>query len=292
MLDNLNTTLMPLGEGIVVNKHAQSGHLKITTLPDGSEKIAPGDELYIIGKTDVLPDARAALVGPHKPVSKVVIMGGSATGRAVAHMLEGSGIDTCLVERSASRAEQLALELHDAVVFHGDGTQSEFLRAENLDNADAFLAVTKTDELNLMAGLLAKKLGVPMVIVVAHKADYATIYEELGIDTTISPRLLAANAILGYVRKGPVVSVSVLANGAGEILELKAIRGAPITGKPLKDVGFPRGARVGAVATDTDVTVPGGDYVVPENARVIVFVTPDKREAVEKLFRKKTLPFL
>lgn len=258
-------------------------------IPDGSAVIADGDEIYLIGRTDTLPEARAALVGPHRPVSKVVIMGASSIGLSLSHLLDNTGIDTCIIERSASRAEEIAMKLGNAVVYHGDGTQSDFLRSENLDNADVFVAVTRTDEVNLMAGLLAKKLGIETVIAVAHKADYAPIYEELGIDITISPRLLAANAILGHVRKGPVVSVSVLANGAGEILELQAVKGARVLGVPLKDVGFPQGVRIGAVATQTEVTVPGGDFVIPLGARVIVFTTPDKREAVEKLFRKKSL---
>lgn len=258
-------------------------------IPDGNAVVADGDEIYLIGRTDILPEARTALIGPHRAVSKVVIMGASSIGLSLAHLLDNTGIDTCIIERSAARAEEVAMKLGNAVVYHGDGTQSDFLRSENLDNADVFVAVTRTDEVNLMAGLLAKKLGIETVIAVAHKADYAPIYEELGIDITISPRLLAANAILGYVRKGPVVSVSVLANGAGEILELRAVKGAKVVGIPLKDVGFPQGARIGAVATETEVTVPGGDFVIPIGARVIVFTTPDKREAVEKLFRKKFL---
>jgi trk system potassium uptake protein TrkA len=258
-------------------------------IPDGSAVLADDDEIYLIGRTDILPDARAALVGPHRPVSKVVIMGASEIGLSLAHLLDNTGIDTCIIERSASRAEEIAMKLGKTVVYHGDGTQSDFLRSENLDNADVFIAVTRTDEVNLMAGLLAKKVGIETVIAVAHKADYAPIYEELGIDITISPRLLAANAILGHVRKGPVVSVSVLANGAGEILELQAVKGARVIGIPLKDVGFPQGARIGAVATEDEVTVPGGDFEIPVGARVIVFTTPDKRESVERLFRKKSL---
>ncbi|MCH8991840.1 MAG: Trk system potassium transporter TrkA [Acidobacteria bacterium] len=258
-------------------------------IPDGEERLQADDEIYLIGKSDMLAEARTVLIGPHPPVSKVVIVGGTPIGRALAHLLEETDIDTYIVERDASQAESLAMEINEGIVIHGDGTQSDFLRSENLDNADVFIAVTKSDEVNLMAGLLAKKLGVPTAIVVAHKPDYADIYRELGIDTTISPRLLAANQILRYIRRGHVLSVSVLANGAGEILEMQSEPGARITQGPLKEIDFPRGARIGAVITDSEVTVPGGDYVIPDEARVIVFVTPNQREAVEKFFRKKSL---
>ncbi|GAB4316159.1 MAG: Trk system potassium transporter TrkA [Candidatus Zixiibacteriota bacterium] len=253
-------------------------------IPDGNEHIADGDDVYLIGKSDALPEARRILAGPYRQTSKVVIMGASPTGRALAQLLEKSGIDTIVIERDAERAQQLAMELESGVVLRGDGTQSDFLREENLDNADIFIATTKSDELNLMAGLLAKKLGIAIAIAIAHKPDYAPIYRELGIDHTISPRLLAAKEILRYIRRGPTVSVSVLAGGAGQILELEAEEGAIITTKRLADVGFPQGARIGAVTTDAGVHVPGGNFTVPEGARVIVFSTPDNRKAVEKMF--------
>ena len=181
------------------------------------------------------------------------------------------------------------MQISNGTVIRGDGANSDFLRSENLDNADVLIAATKSDEVNLMAGLLAKKVGIANTIVIAHRPDYTAIYKELGIDSTISPRLLAANQILRHVRRGRVLSVSVLANGASEIFEMQADRGAKITRGPLKDIDFPTGARVGAVATDNEVVVPGGDYVVPPDARVIVFTTPDRRSAVERLFRKRSL---
>lgn len=260
-------------------------------IPDGNEHIANGDEVYLIGKSDALPDARTILAGPYRQTSKVVIMGASATGRALAHLLEKSGIDTTIIERDAERAQQLAMELESGVVLRGDGTQSDFLKEENLNNADIFIATTKSDELNLMAGLLAKKLGIATAIAIAHKPDYAPIYRELGIDHTISPRLLAAKEVLRYMRRGPTVSVSVLADGAGEILELEAEEGSAITASRLAEVGFPQGARIGAVTTDEGVHVPGGDFQVPEGARVIVFSTPDNREAVEKMFHANRKSF-
>jgi trk system potassium uptake protein len=258
-------------------------------IPDGSERILVDDEIYLIGRTEVLDEAREVLVGPKREFSKVVIIGASGIGRSLAELLADTKISTYIVERDGLTAEQTAMQVAGTTVIHGDGTQSDFLRSTGMSNADVFVVVTKSDEVNLMAGLLAKKLGIPMVIALAHKPDYAPIYEELGIDTTISPRLLAANQVLRYVRKGRVVSVSVLANGAGEVLELQTIKGARICAKPLRDLGFPSGARIGAVLTEDEVVIPSGDYTIPENAHVIVFTTPERREDVERLFRKKSL---
>ncbi len=258
-------------------------------IPDGRERLIADDEVYLIGKTDVLDEAREALFGPRRPIEKVVIIGASAIGRTLAALLTQLGVNTFLVERDGLTAEQSAMQIGGINVLHGDGTHSEFLRTSGLSNADMFVVVTKSDEVNLMAGLLAKKLGIPSVIALAHKPDYAPIYEELGIDTTISPRLLAANQILRYVRKGRVVSVSVLANGAGEVLELQAVKGARICSAPLKDLSFPAGARIGAVLTEDEVIIPSGEYRIPENANVIVFTTPEKRESVERMFRKRSI---
>ena len=155
-----------------------------------------------------------------------------------------------------------------------------------MDNADVFVSATKSDEINLMAGLLARKMGVPRTITLVHKPDYAPIYKTLGIDTTISPRLMAANQVLRYVRAGKIISVTVLAGGRGEAIELEVQRGSRIADVPLKDVKFPRGAVIGAAVIGKDIIIPRGDDSIPAGARVVVFTTPDVRQQVERAFRK------
>jgi trk system potassium uptake protein TrkA len=127
--------------------------------------------------------------------------------------------------------------------------------------------------------------------VLVDKPDYVPLYEMLGIDATVSPRLFAANQILKYVREGEVVSVSLLEDGKAEMLEIIPSPGSHIVNKPLREVNFPRGAVIAAVAREDGVFVPKGNDLIKAGNMVVVFTTPKVRPAVERLFRKKMFSF-
>jgi len=256
-------------------------------IPHGQEIIMDGDEVFLIGQSDVVASARRYFVsGSESATGKVVIIGGSDIGFYLARQLAAADIDTVIVEQNRDRCRELSEQLENVVVLNGDGTQKALLREEGLDSADVFVSATKSDEINLMAGLLARKMGVPRTIALVHKPDYAPVYKQLGIDTTISPRLMAASQVLRYVRAGKIISVTVLAGGRGEAIELEVQRGSRIENVPLKNADFPRGAVIGAVATSKGVIIPRGDDVIPAGARVVVFTTRDVRRQVERVFRK------
>jgi len=256
-------------------------------IPHGQETIALGDEVFLIGRSEVVAQARRLFVTDSgAETGKVVIIGGSEIGFYLARLLAETAIETVVVEQNRDRCRKLSEQLENVVVLNGDGTQKAFLREEGLDNADVFVSATKSDEINLMAGLLARKMGVPRTIALVHKPDYAPVYKTLGIDTTISPRLMAANQVLRYVRAGKIISVTVLAGGRGEAIELEVQRGSQIADTPLKDVNFPRGAVIGAAVIGKDIIIPRGDDSIPPGARVVVFTTPEVRRQVERAFRK------
>lgn len=172
------------------------------------------------------------------------------------------------------------------MIINGDGTDLDLLEEEKLGEADVFVAASKRDEVNLMSGLVARDLGVKAVIALVHRPTYMTVYERLGISATISPRRLAANQILKYVRPGRVVSVSEIASDKGEILEFVAPRKSRIVQNKLKNAGFPKGAVIGAIAGKRGISVPTGEDKVMPGDTVIVFTTPNVRPKVEQLFKQ------
>ena len=257
-------------------------------VPGGEDSVQINDEVFLIGRTDDI-DATESLFG-HKqktPFRKVIIVGGGDVGLSVAKELDGKGHEVYLIEYNRKRCEELAELLDDVEVINGDGTSLALLQELQVQNADAFVTASRRDEINLMSALLAKELGVRKTIALVHRPDYATIYEHLGVDATISPRGFAAAQILKYVRAGEVVSVSVLEDGKGEALEFVVPEGAPIAGKPLREVNVPHGAVVGAVAGPQGVIVPTGDTVIMPGNTVIVFTTPAVRPQIEKFFARK-----
>jgi trk system potassium uptake protein TrkA len=238
-------------------------------IPSGLDSILPDDEVFIIGKTDKINSAESYFGKARTEGARsVVILGGGEIGFAVA------------------RCQQLSETLTEATILNGDGTDLELLEEEKIGDADVFVAASKRDEVNLMAGLLVRNLGVKKTIALVHRPDYIKIYEHLGLDATISPRRFAADQILKYVRAGRVVSVSEIANGQGEILEFVAPKKSKIIQNNLKNTGFPRGAVIGAIAGKQGILVPTGDDRVQPGDSVIIFSTPEVRSRVEKLFKQ------
>ena len=273
-----------LGRGIGIAGILREGALLI---PSGADSIQAGDELFVIGRGESM-DAVEGIFGKTRKRSahRVMLVGGGEIGFSVSRELERLNIDVVLIERDVRRADQLAEMLHSTTILNGDGTNLQLLEEEGAGNVDVFIAVSPDDEANLMAGLLAKRLGCKKVVALVHRPDYGPIYEQLGIDAAISPRLLTARQIVKYVREGEVASTSVLAEGRGEILEMIAAEGCRIVDKPLIDTNFPRGAMIGAVAGQSGVFVPSGSDVIRPGNTVIVFTTPQVRPQVERMFRK------
>tara|TARA_B100000674_G_C37948612_1_gene966139 strand:- start:75 stop:1445 length:1371 start_codon:yes stop_codon:yes gene_type:complete len=273
-----------LGRGIGIAGILREGTLLI---PSGADSIQGGDEVFVVGRGESM-DAVEGILGKTRKRSahRAMLVGGGEIGFSVARELERLNIDVVLIERDVRRADQLAEMLDKTMILNGDGTNLQLLEEEGAGNVDVFIAVSPDDETNLMAGLLAKRLGCKKVVALVHRPDYGPIYEQLGIDAAISPRLLTARQIVKYVREGEVASTSVLAEGRGEILEMIAAEGCRIVDKPLIDTNFPRGAMIGAVAGQSGVFVPSGSDVIRPGNTVIVFTTPQVRPQVERMFRK------
>jgi trk system potassium uptake protein TrkA len=257
-------------------------------IPSGEDELLLNDDVYVIGRTEQIPKAEKIFGEKyHSDVKNVVICGGGEIGFSVAQSLSGRELKLTLIERNKSRCLELSKALSsDVIIVNGDGTDPSLLDEVSADQADVFVSVVSHgEEVNLLTGLLAKRIGARKTIVLVHRPAYQELYERLGIDATVSPRLIAADQILKYVRSGEVVSVSVLEDGQGEILEFIASERSRVVGRPLKDVRIPRGSLIGVVAGPDGVAVPHGETVILPDSTVIAITVPDKRKQVEKLFR-------
>lgn len=255
-------------------------------VPSGEDELLLNDEVFIIGKVETIPRVED-LFGKKKRggAKKVVIIGGGNIGFSIARSLQKEQIDITLVEKDKDICRKLSEELDDVLVVNGDGTNINLLKEIGIENCDALVSVvSQGEEINLLSGLIAKKLGAQKAIVLVHRPAYQELYEQVGIDATVSPRLVTANQILKYVRQGEIKCVSVLEGGKGEIIELVAGEKSKVIDVPLKDAKFPRGAIVGALAGPNGVIIPTGEDRILPGMTVILFTTPRVRPQIEKLF--------
>ncbi len=256
-------------------------------VPHGGDHVQLGDHVWIIGDIDAIPRMESMFgMDPSGRASRVVLVGGGEIGLEVARRLGHDGIDVTIVESRLERCRELAAELKDALVLHGDGTDRNLLIEEEVGEADAFLALTREDEVNVMASLLARGLGTRRSIALIHRGDYLGAARDVGLDVAISPRRSAANHILAHVRSGEVRQVVRVEDGKGEILEITVPDRARVLGRSLMYIDFPRGAIIGCIVREDRVFIPTGtDEMLPGDS-VVVFTLPEVRDEVLRLFRR------
>jgi trk system potassium uptake protein len=252
-------------------------------VPRGETVLERRDHVLLISGQQRISEVIKAVATNTAPVKDVTIYGGGRIGLRLALALEKVGISVRVIERNEARARYVASQLRKGFVLHDEGISRDFLLQERVDQTDAFVAVTGDDRANLLAAMYARQLGARMTIAGISRGEFAPLADALGVDLTISPRMLAAEAILRFVRKGEVIDVALLESGA-EMIEFRVPEGCRVAGRPLSEVGFPQGAIVGALLRDGDVVIPTGKEVLRPGDDAVVFTVEEAVDEVERLF--------
>jgi trk system potassium uptake protein len=302
--------LAPGAEMRIVAIYRQDNALTELT---GATRIEAGDEVFVLAATERLRHVLGALRKMDRPVKRVMIAGGGKVGLRLARQLRGE-VQMKIVETNRARCDYLATELPgDVLILNGDSTDEELMADENVQDMDLFLALTSDDEDNIMACLLAKRMGARRVLALINRKAYADLVQGTTIDIALSPSHAVIGELLAYVRRGDVEAVHSLRRGAAEALEA-VVRGdkgsCRMAGRRIEEVTLPRGVQIGAIVrglpvpgeedssalgdkrADRDrpatpeVIIAHHDTVVQTGDRVIVFM-PSKKQVreVEKLFQ-------
>ncbi|MBN2397271.1 MAG: NAD-binding protein, partial [Deltaproteobacteria bacterium] len=173
------------------------------------------------------------------------------------------------------------------ICLHGDGTDQDLLKEENIQDADYFIAVTDDEEANILSALLAKQLGAKKTISLVNKASYNHLIPIIGIDGVMNPRRASIGKILHFIRKGKVISATPLGDEKAEAVEFIALETSDITDRPLKEIDFPKGTIVGAIIRDGEVIIPGGDSIILPGDHVILVALRSSIPQIEKILTVK-----
>lgn len=246
-------------------------------------KIIHGDEIFFIARKRDVPVIMTYLRSDNSPVRKIMIAGGGNIGYRIAKACE-TKFDIRIIENKESRSEWLAENLDYALVLRGSCTNETLLAKENVDDIDIFCAITDADEDNIMAGLLAKKLGAKRVISVVNRPSYVDLIQGNTIDIVISPHLITIGSILAHIRRGHIVASHPLRRGDSEAIEA-VIHGnrktSKIVGRPNDQIKWPHGCTIAAVIRDDEFIIGNEDFTVQEGDHMIFHVT--NRNAVQEL---------
>lgn len=245
-------------------------------LPRGDTDILAGDRTVVIGSPESIQLFATDIAPQETPdrADEIVILGGSEIGYQTARILEERNMESRVIEQDTKRARWLAENLPNTTVLEHDGTDTEFLMREHVDEADIVIAALESDERNLLISVLAKRLGVDRVVAIVDSPDYITLFQEIGIDVAINPRTVTAEEIIRFTYESVAENIAVLENDQAEVLELELSEGSRLVGKPIKDLVKEIDGRfvIGAITRGKSLISPRGDTVLHPGDHVIMLV--------------------
>lgn len=255
-----------------------------TIIPRGDTQFKEGDQAYFITTKGGVDELYKLTGKVRRVIKNVMILGGSRIGKKTAFDLSSNNFNIKLIETNKNRAFELADEIPKALVIHGDGRNVELLKEENVQDMDAFIAVSGDSETNIMTCLVAKSKGVKRTIALVENMDYFQLSHSIGIDTLINKKLLAANNIFRHIRKGDVVAMTKLNNMNAELLEFIVKPTSKVCNKKIKEIDFPRSAIIGGIVRNKEGVIALGDFKILAGDRVVVCSLPRSINKVEKMF--------
>lgn len=256
-------------------------------IPRGSDHLEAGDEIYIVEKEERLLETLLLFGKAPMPVRRLMIVGGGSIGLRLATSLEKSAIQTKIIEKDAGRCEKLAAILDKATVIHGDGSDQALLKEENIHDTDIAIMLTNDEETNILASLLAKRMGAKKAITKISRFSYFPLVASVGIEKVVSPRLSAINSILQHIRQGKVLSAISLRGEQAEVIEAEVTDSSSIANHALKSISFPKGVLVTGILHKDSVSIPSGESVIYPGDRIVIFARKEAISKLEKLLSVK-----
>jgi trk system potassium uptake protein TrkA len=252
----------------------------------GDDQLAAGDDVYFVCARENVERALEILGEAYKQARRIIIIGGGNIGYDVAEALEQRGnVKIRLIEKDEKRAAWIAERLEKTIVLQGSGLDREILREAGVSEAEAVVALTDSDQVNVLAGVIAKREGAKRANVLVNEAEYGPLAQSVGIDRFIDPRATTISTVLQHVRRGRIKSVYSILDGEAELVDAVALQTSKLVGTPLGESQLPAGIAIGAILRAGEVVLPDQDTVIQPNDRVVLLALRENVATVQKLFR-------
>lgn len=256
---------------------------QMTIIPRGNTIIRNNDHVFFISNKKAV-ESIIELLGEKKiSIKNIMIIGGDDMAFATALKLEDE-FRVTLVHRDKERCKWLSERLNNTLIINGDYKNIELLIEEGLEQMEAFISLTESSETNIITSLSAKNHGVYKTIAHVDTREYIHISHSIGVDSLINKKLVAANQITRFLKKGKVEAVSGIYGVDAEIIQYVITKGNRLTKKSLKELHFPDTAIVAGVIRGEEVFIPDGDFILHVDDKAIVLALPAAKAALEKLF--------
>lgn len=255
-----------------------------TIIPRGQTKLLKGDHLYIAAEQKNIDKALNFAGKQIKPIRRVMIIGGTRLALQTAKILE-KRYELTIVVSDKERGKLFVEQLHNSLVIHADTNNIDALKEEGLNRMDAFIALTPNSETNIITSLMAEELGVYKTIALVENVNYTHISKNIGVDTIINKKLIAANKIFRFIRRGKVKEIISLKGVDAEVIEFELHKKNRLLKYPIRDLHLPAKSIIAGVVRGNQSFIPDGDFRFELNDKVIVFAQPEAIHQVEEIFK-------
>ena len=217
----------------------------------------------------------------------IIIAGSGILGFYTAQFLTKKGNDIVIIENLKARAEEITDKL-DATIISGDATEIKTLQEAGVEQADVVLAITGSDDTNILICILAKQLGAKRTICRITHIEYSeSLFKRLGIDSVFYPELTIATQVEEIVRDPDVSGFALLDDGETEMVELRVNDGSSLVGSKISKIKLPKGSQViSIIRPNKEKEAAYPETVLRKGDKVLVLTDKEDIEAVEKTFSK------
>lgn len=254
-----------------------------TIIPKGSDEVKPNDIVYFITTKDFVSDVRDQAGKSVIDVKDVMFMGG---GNITIKTLKSlpKEIDVKIMEKEKMRVNHLIEKVDNAMIINADASDLDILKEENIEQMDAFVALSDNSEANILSCIAAKSFGLKKTIAEVENIDYIQLAESLDIGTIINKKMLAASYIYQYTLDADVHNVKCLTHVDAEVVELTAKEDSPITKGKIMDIKLPKDLFIGGVVREGKGFIANGHTEIQAGDDVIVFCLSSSFHKLDKLF--------
>ncbi|MDR1984015.1 MAG: Trk system potassium transporter TrkA [Prevotellaceae bacterium] len=253
-----------------------------TSIVNETDEFQINDTLYVIADKDYTDDFLQLCGKTNINVRNLMILGGSRIGTRVARELEDR-TNIKIIENELGKCEILAETLPKSLIISGDGRNMDLLIEEEVKNMDAFVAVTGSSEINILACMSAKRLGVKKTIAEVENIDYIKFAEDVGIDTVINKKIITASKIFRFTIGSDVQTVKYLSGSDAKVLEFIVKPGSMSTKKKIGELNFQDAVIAGIIRGDTSI-IANDDVEIKPYDRVILFTFSSEISQLSKFF--------
>ena len=221
---------------------------------------------------------------------RFAVMGAGEVGFHLAQTLSKEGHSLVVIDTDSHKRERL--EELDVGFVPGNGAHIPVLEAAKVENCDLFMAVSSSDEANLAAAVLAKRLGARRAVVRVGIAEDITVhrrtYEDVfSVDMLLSTQLLAATRILNHILGHNTLAVEYLAKGKVQLRKIHLEGHSAFTRQPLRGVQMPKGSLVVAFFRDDQLIVPSGDDQAQPGDDALILCKSEVTHRVERMINPR-----